>query len=114
MGINVRFNPFDLIIEITKELWPDLDCDIYFADVGEFDGDKAYGVTCFNDSGTAEIAINPRTPIEGAVEILAHELAHVVAGEAVEAHGEEWQSAFELINEKYNCVVEELIGRRGQ
>ena len=43
-------------------------------------------------------------PISAGPELLAHELAHVVAGEAVE-HGPEWKAVEEAIFQKYNGIL---------
>ena len=47
-------------------------------------------------------------PISAGPELLAHELAHVAAGEAVE-HGPEWKAAEEAIFQKYNEILDAKI-----
>lgn len=69
------------------------------------DGETAYGMTCFPDEGSdvstvPEILISAELPVKHAVEVLAHELAHVAIG-VEEGHGEAWEKAFEAIHRAY-------------
>ena len=51
--------------------------------------------------------------VNNAVEILAHELAHVVAGfeEGKDDHGPEWEAAFESIKQEYGRIGDALFGK---
>lgn len=65
---------------------------------------KGFGSTTFPDDGIPLIDINPELTVCNAVEILAHELAHVIAGADAE-HGRQWNSVFDEINERYNGLM---------
>lgn len=51
--------------------------------------------------------------VNNAVEILAHELAHVVAGfeEGKDDHGPAWETAFESIKQEYGRIGDALFGK---
>jgi len=107
MGVNIIFNPFTLIAEIAEKLWPEINCNVYFADTEHFqNGAKA--LTNFPvDGGKPEICISPDVPFSATLELLSHELSHVVAGESA-GHGPEWESVFSKIHEEYKKHVEAL------
>jgi hypothetical protein len=52
--------------------------------------------------------------VNNAVEILAHELAHVVAGfeEGKDDHGPAWETAFESIKQEYGRIGDALFGKK--
>lgn len=79
-----------LIEEGTLPLWQD------YLNYGE-----RYG-------STPIVCISAEVPISAGPELLAHELAHVAAGEAVE-HGPEWKAAEEAIFQKYNEILNAKI-----
>lgn len=74
--------------------------DIYFGEQ-ETDGVEKLGVTIFSDDGSPPIIeVNPFIPLAHIAEIIAHELAHVIAG--LEAgHGEEWDREFQKISDLF-------------
>lgn len=108
MGVNMIFNPFALIAEITEKLWPEIDCNVCFANTEHFQNNGAKALTSFpNDGGKPEICISPNVPFGATVELLAHELSHVIAGKD-EGHGPKWESVFSKIHEEYEKYVEAL------
>jgi len=68
----------------------------------------ALGETFFDDDGTVTVFVDYELQVKDAVEIFAHELAHVAAGEKA-GHGEEWEKAFDAIFTEYNRIGEELF-----
>ena len=72
------------------------------------DGAQRVGLTSFNEDGTIDVDIDALLPVADAVEILAHELAHVAAGED-EGHGEKWEQAFDAIHAEFNRIGNELF-----
>ena len=42
-------------------------------------------------------------PFVGMIEIIAHEVSHVVAG-FEKGHGQEWEDVFEIINQEFNRI----------
>jgi hypothetical protein len=107
MAVSLFFDPVRLVLEVSECLWPEMECTVQYVS-GLHDGEDAYGATDFPDDGsTPRIQIDTCTPIEAAVEILAHELAHVAAGPDAE-HGEDWERAFDAIFLMYHKRVQEL------
>lgn len=106
--MNFINNPFGTLMEIMKENYPDAECDIY---IGESmtDGKETFGCTLFPEetgyNGTV-VEIHHSLSLTDAVEILAHELAHVVAGVDAE-HGEEWEKVFDHIHTEFQKKVDE-------
>ena len=54
------------------------------------------------------IDIDPTLRVVDAVEVLAHELAHVAAG-AKEDHGEKWTAAYDAIKAEYDRITEGMF-----
>lgn len=107
MGVNMIFNPFTLIAEITEKLWPEINCNVYFADTEHFqNGAKA--LTIFPDDGSKPvICISPNVPFGATVELLTHGLSHVIAGKNA-VRGPKQESVFSRIHEEYKRHVETL------
>lgn len=99
--------PFDDVIQAALNLYPDIECEIYFVqDLKE--RENAYGATQFCDDGTIYIELDANTTVVHLIEILAHELAHVVVNRSEEDdHGEKWEKVFEEIFQEYNRYGEE-------
>lgn len=99
--------PFiDVINAACRVSGKSLDCDIHF---GETTEDDALGETYFPaDGGRIEVVIRPDMKIEQAMDILAHELAHVIAGEG-DDHGPVWEKAYADIYEEYTRWYEERL-----
>ena len=94
-------NPLDDLIQAALAAYPDMDCVVRF---GSLDGDGLAVTIWPDDGGRPEITIRPDVPLEGVLELLAHEIAHVAAG--LEAgHGEAWKSAFAAIHAAYENRV---------
>lgn len=101
-------NPFDTLSEIMKENYPDVNCDIY---IGESmtDGKETFGCTLFPEetlNTMTVIEIHYSLSLKDATEILAHELAHVIAGPDAE-HGEEWERVFSHIHTEFQKKLDE-------
>jgi hypothetical protein len=101
--ITLEFDPISLVIEAANHLYPEAEAKIVWTtDLDGGDGSEEwYGVTVFPDDGsTPTIVINLETPMEGVAEVIAHEIAHIVAGEPA-GHGKVWDEAFEAIQNEY-------------
>ena len=102
----IRFinDPLPIICAIAQELKPDIDCIVQYRQ-----GLEGAGCTTFpDDGGTILIEINADIPIIAGVEILAHELAHVIVGKADgDGHTAEWESTFDLIFRLYEQKISE-------
>lgn len=101
-------SPFEMIDKAFRTLFPNKDYIAYIdVDMKDENGENVYECTQFNDDDTPVIFIDSSLSIYNAVEIFAHELAHVAVGER-EGHGELWEKAFDDIFNEYNRMGEEL------
>jgi hypothetical protein len=104
-------DPFALVWTAFKNLYPEKDCECWFDAVDDpKDVDGHYGWTEWNDDGTITIAVDIGLALKDAVEIFAHELAHVAAGSDAE-HGEAWENAFDAIHAEYNRIGNDLFDK---
>lgn len=100
-------NPFDLLLDAFNALYPDKYAEIYWTDKETLQADSgqkgALGITNYADEDrpTTDILICADQTMVEAMDVLAHELAHVAVGFDA-AHGEEFQSAYKAIFEKYD------------
>lgn len=100
-------DPFALVWRAFKTLWPDSECSIEWnGSISDENGEPVCGVTAFFPDSIPEVSINPSLEVWDAVEILAHELAHVAAG-IDNGHGEEWEAAFDKIQDEYQRIITE-------
>lgn len=98
-------NLFDLMKETIELLYPSLKFDVWISDIGE---DNGYGYTYFPEDSVPVIEIGIHVPIGVFPEILAHEIAHVIAG--IEAdHSEAWDEEFSKIQDKWTELVNEKM-----
>lgn len=103
-------DPFALVWAAFKRLYPDRECLcelVPFTGKDE-EGHDVYGMTTFANDGRVVVMVTTTIPIDNAVEILAHELAHVAA-EYDADHGERWKAAFDAICKEYFKVARELL-----
>ena len=102
---------FALIWEAFKKLYPGKECECMWAPKirDSENGEPVYGVTTFEDGGKVYIDILASVSVVDAVEVFAHELAHVAVGITAD-HGAEWANAFDAIFEEYNKMGLELGG----
>lgn len=92
-----------MLLKIAAEMKPDIKADMQWNPKLKTKR-KEYGATTFPVEGIPLIDLNPELPICYAVEILAHELAHVIAGQEA-GHGGEWEMVFDEINKRYNELM---------
>lgn len=101
---------FSIVWQAFKNLYPDKDCQVYWEPQirDEEDGKPVYGLTDFGDDGTVSVFVKPSLEAADAVEILAHELAHVAVG-IEHDHDEVWQEVFDKIFDEYNRIGEQMF-----
>ena len=108
-------DPFAMVWQAFQNLYRDKNCDVYWDPNLQPDeaGKSVYGVTVFNDDGKVLVFVDAMISVNNAVEILAHELAHVVAGfeEGKDDHGPAWETAFESIKQEYGRIGDALFGK---
>jgi len=105
--ITLPNNPIELVIRAAQNLYPDLDVKIWFnpglnQECGEA---LALLVTC--EDGSIEIYVSTNVPFYAIPEIIAHELAHLVALPD-DDHSQRWEEAFNLIAEEYTRISSKL------
>jgi len=101
-------DPFKTLFEAVYELYPDLKANIQFNPELSFEDDE-FGCTTFPDDGsTPLIDINPQLTVLDALEIIVHEIAHVVCGPDHE-HDKEWKRVFSQIHEKFQEVAMRIV-----
>lgn len=107
MVTKIANNPFDIVFQAVNELYPNTEARIQFDPTLNME-EQEYGYTEFGESGTLPIVgINPELPVSAAIEILAHELAHVIVGYIAD-HGPEWEKVFSEINDKYTEIMKNM------
>ena len=101
-------NPIDILFSVFEKEYPNETKKINRIVFGKVD--NGFGATIFNNAG-ADIVISPTLrngediPLTVATELLAHELAHIIAGYE-EGHGEVWGKHFERLFELYSIEAE--------
>lgn len=101
-------DPIRTLFQAVNELHPNLDCDIQYDPTITFEKDGCYAYTEFpNDGSKPVVGIGMEAPFYAIVELIAHELAHVVVGFIEnDPHGPEWQKEFDKIHTKCNELVD--------
>lgn len=103
--VTLFFNPFDVVIAAYESLYTK-PCYVEFVSGIRESEEAAWGCTEFVEGKNPKVCIDVETPISGAVEILAHELAHVAAGDKHEDdHGPQWQECFDAIHARYTEII---------
>lgn len=104
-------DPFAMIYEAFKRLYPGKQCEIWWGVPQDDEVDKeAYGVTNFPDDGSIpQIFVYSDYPVHQQTEVLAHELAHVAVG-VEHGHDKVWEAAFNAIYREYDRIGAEMFG----
>ena len=100
-------DPFKTLMEAFDNLFPDFNyAALIVPEIKTVDGSKAYGETFWPESeDLAIISISAELKIMDAVEVLAHEFAHVATPN--EDHSQAWEEAFEKIHQEYDRICTE-------
>ena len=89
------------IIDIFEERHPKNNVTIQYVQ-GMKEKADAWGETFFpNDGGAPVVSIDVEIPVIGAIDVMAHELAHVAMGPNGE-HGEAWEKEYSEINNVFH------------
>lgn len=101
--MKIRNNPIDILLAVFEKHFPKTAEQIKTIEFAHID--EGFACADFNKDGI-RIFISPtikdNAPItfEVATELLAHELAHAIAGEEA-GHGVIWEAQFDKLNELY-------------
>lgn len=105
-------NPIDLLLSAFEKEYPEAARKIDVIAFGEVD--EGFAETVFSDDGRADIILSAKVKNDAeitfsiATELLAHELAHVIAGAEAE-HGEEWEKHFDRLFELVGIEAEKAL-----
>ena len=107
-------DPFSLVWKAFKNLYPGKGCEVQWQPGIQDDelSEQGYGFTAFHDDGSILVVVDANLQVSNAVEVLAHELAHVAVGIENE-HGAAWETAFDAIFKEYGRIAEEMFGKQG-
>ena len=107
-------DPFSLVWKAFKNLYPGKGCEVQLQPGIQDDelSEQGYGFTEFHDDGSILVVVDANLQVSNAVEVLAHELAHVAVGIENE-HGAAWETAFDAIFQEYGRIAEEMFGKQG-
>jgi hypothetical protein len=95
-------NPLNDLFKIVEKLYGKQKCKVQFDPSIGFNDKPPFGTTVFPDDGSEPIiSISAHITICQALDIFAHELAHVVMGKNAEEHGKEWKECFKNIRKAY-------------
>ena len=97
-----------------KNQYPGKGCEVQWQPGIQDDelSEQGYGFTEFHDDGSILVVVDANLQVSNAVEVLAHELAHVAVGIENE-HGAAWETAFDAIFQEYGRIAEEMFGKQG-
>ena len=111
-------NPFPALFEAFECLYKYAESvEVYLVMPEEFDltgddGETAVGLTlCPDDGGEPVIYVSAELPFYNVVEIVAHEMAHVIAGQDA-GHSDEWEQAFSDIHMLYGAIYDKNMKDR--
>ena len=109
----IENDPFSLVADAFGELWPNTPFPrVEFVEGLHIDDDAPWAETHIPDDDFPDIriSIDVEATVRGAVELLAHELAHVamyhLGLDHEENHGPFWQEFFEAINQTHKAKAE--------
>lgn len=113
-------NPHQILLDAANELYPNADADIIFLDRESYDefveNKESYACVKFTDNLKPLIVVCIDVPYVASIELIAHEIAHVVCGytdDPEKAHGKEWEDVFTKINERYCQKVDDVFEDAG-
>ena len=102
-------DPFAMVWQAFKNLYPGKDCEVQWQPGIQDDGlsEQGYGFTEFCEDGSILVAVDANLRVSNAVEVLAH-----VAVGIENEHGAAWEAAFEAIFQEYGRIAEEMFGEQ--
>ena len=105
----IKNSPFEMLDIAFKRLFPDVKYKAYFeVELEDENGESVCGFTDFKDNGEIIILVDGNLSVYNAIEIFAHELAHVAVGEEHD-HDEVWEKALYDLFDVYNRIGSELF-----
>lgn len=110
----IKNDPLPSLFEAFNTLYSDSEnIEVWFTDpslIKDDYGVPGKGVTVFPHDGSDPIIyLDKSLPIENVTEILAHEMAHVIAGPDA-GHGDRWSNAFDALKYLYDEDMKRRFG----
>ena len=97
-----KIDPFAGVYTAFRNLYPECDCVISWDnEIKDEKGETCCGVTRFALGKIPIVKISPELTVFDAVEVLAHELAHVVNGPDNMQHGPDWEKVLDALLKEY-------------
>lgn len=100
-------DPFTVIWTAFKNLYPDKECTVCWGgNLCDEENNPVFGTTDFNET-TGEVTVivdAAKLKVIDAMEVFAHELAHVAVGVGYD-HDEVWENAFDRILAEHDRLV---------
>lgn len=110
----LMFDPVGLLIEVADELFPSYSAKIFWSnELKDKHGRLVEGLTIREPGQDPTIVISLDIPFHGVVETLAHEMAHVIVGDAMHEHSAVWYETFQTLNRVYVQRVQQAAGGLG-
>lgn len=109
------YNPIEDVFKAVENLYGEQTCEVRFETQDRINGKEKKGCTCFHSDGsTPIISLSVELPLGGVLDVLSHEMAHLVLGPDVkEHHGEQWEQTYNAIYEEYCRLVQERFEQHG-
>ena len=114
-------DPIIDVIQAAVNMYGDVGCILQYHPklprtwrIGRRFGRRICGETYFPENEKLPvISLNPEVALKHLLEVLAHELAHVVVGPTCE-HDKDWRYAFDRIADEYRRIVQEKFNESRQ
>jgi hypothetical protein len=99
--------PFKDMCDVAEHLYGEIECDIKF-NANLLAESNCYGRACLNLEGKRNtILLDQKTDVLTLIDVLAHELAHVITGIEDEDHSDKWMDIYQSLVLKYNSFSNE-------
>lgn len=103
-------DPYATVFQAFREMYPSIKVELGWATPDELDGAK--GCCQWSPDGDVRVALDVTLPVIGSVDILCHELAHVVACKDCNGDGDHhcqaWADTYARLRDRYCEIVEGL------
>lgn len=98
--VRPNLEPMSFALDVFREFWPDAPVEVAWVP-----GHDCPGSCYFVEGRPPFVAIGMNLPMEQAIGVLLHELAHVVTGHEADHHGPEFDAALSRLTAAYEARV---------
>ncbi len=103
--ITFVYDPISLVVSATQKTYPSINAEVQFNPELTITG-----CTTIRKGKSSLVDISSDISLEGVIEQLIHEFAHVVTG-TEENHPEKWENAKTKIENEFNSLVEKELSK---